>query len=204
MTEMQWEKTYKLWKGAEYSIGETLSVPVEVETIPVPYKQDGYFYGFDWLPCEEVPRRKELIRETPTEFFYFTKHTNKGTIQTAGMLAEAQTDEERAAIWIAATAKELIDHSSGGNISKYARQLYNSACNFLRDRYELWHHAMKQLVPQLAISWQLRESIVCEDAEPVVELICLNTFVVKNSYKILCYTSLEDGKNPGFEYRQLS
>lgn len=82
--------------------------PVSVETVFVEYKQDGYIYGYDWLETVEAQERKQLIKKNPIEFLYFTKPTNKGTIQTAEMLVEARNEEELAAIWIVLPKNCLI------------------------------------------------------------------------------------------------
>ena len=141
---MEWKDVYKLWKTGCCYFPQMLSGSVSAETIFVEYKQEGYFYGYDWLRHDEVTKRKELIEKNPISFIYFTKPANKGTIQTAEMLTEAQNEEELAAVWIAATAKELSECRGGSGILRHSDILYMAACKFLQDRYYLWHHAMKR------------------------------------------------------------
>jgi hypothetical protein len=146
-------------------------------------------------------RKEQLIEKNPTQFLYFTKPTNKGTIQTAEMLMEARNEEELAAIWIAATAKELSEYRVGRNFGYYPHILHMAACEFLGTRYYLWHHAMKRLVPEVMIPSSVLESIVCKDAEPVVGLIQMNTVLLKSTWSILRYSSLKDGEIPKSFYR---
>ena len=124
------------------------------------------------------------------------KAGNKGTIQTAEMLMKVRNEEERAAIWIAATAKELSEYRGGRNLGYYPRTLHMAACKFLETRYSLWHHAMKRLVPEIMIPSPVLESIVCKGAEPVVGLIQMNTALLKSTWSILRYSSLKDGEIP--------
>jgi len=197
MTErINWEETYRLWKSGSYNFPENLSAPVAVEPVFVEYDRPGYFFGYDWLSREEAQERKELIARDLKVFLYLTQHSNKGTIRTAEMLADAQTEEDRAAIWIAATAKELCKPDAGKGVCKYSRELYAAACDFLRGRYPLWHHAMRGLVPQVVIPYEVLESISCENPAPVMGLIRLNTAILRNTYCILQYTSLKDGELP--------
>ena len=175
LEQMKWENVYELWRMCGYYFPKVLTEPVSAETVFVEYKQDGYIYGYDWLEVTEAQERKQLIEKDPIQFLYFTKPTNKGTIQTAEMLMEARNEEELAAIWIAATAKELSEYRVGRNLGYYPRVLHMAACEFLRTRYYLWHHAMKRLVPEIMIPSSVLESIVCKDAEPVVGLIQMNT-----------------------------
>ena len=112
--QMKWEDVYKLWQRGSYHFPKGLTAPVSAETVFVEYKQDGYIYGYDWLETAEAQKRVRLIQKNPIQFLYFTKPTNKGTIQTAEMLIEAHGEEELAAIWIAATAKELNEYRIRG------------------------------------------------------------------------------------------
>ena len=194
--QMKWENVYELWRMCGYHFPKALTEPVSAETVFVEYKQDGYIYGYDWLEVTEARERKQLIEKNPTQFLYFTKPTNKGTIQTAEMLMKARNEEERDAIWIAATAKELSEYRGGRNLGYYPRTLHMAACKFLETRYSLWHHAMKRLVPEIMIPSPVLESIVCKGAEPVVGLIQMNTALLKSTWSILRYSSLKDGEIP--------
>lgn len=200
--EMKWEDVYKLWKADCYRFSDMLSSPVSAETIFVEYKQEGYFYGYDWLHHDEVTKRKELIEKNPISFLLFTKPTNKGTIQTAEMLIEAQNEEELAAVWIAAIAKELSEYRGGDGVSLYSDMLYMAACEYLQDRYYLWHHAMKRLVPQIMVPRSVIENVTCKDVKPVIGLIQMNTVLLKNTWSILRYSSLKDGDLPESQYRK--
>lgn len=97
--QMKWENVYELWKKGSYQFPQILTTPMSAESIFIEYKQDGYIYGYDWLENTKVQKRKQLIEENFIGFMYFTEPTNKGTIQTAEMLVEAQDEEERAAIF---------------------------------------------------------------------------------------------------------
>ena len=196
LEKMKWESVYELWKRGCYDFPKVLTEPVSAETVFVEYKQEGYIYGYDWLETTEAQERKQLIEKHPTEFLYFTKLTNKGTIQTAEMLMDAHNEEELAAVWIAATSKELYDYRIGSDAGRYANILYMAAYEFLGARFYLWHHAMKKLVPEILIPSSVLENVVCKDAEPVVGLVQTNTVLLKSAWRILRYSSLKDGEMP--------
>lgn len=194
--QMKWEEIYSLWNNNSHYFSNILSEPITAESVFVEYNQEGYIYGFDWLQNKAAQARKELIEKDPLKFLYFTQPTNKGTIQTVEMLMDAQNEEELAAIWIAATAKELYEYRYGNGIGRYANMLHMAACEFLQTRYYLWHHAMKRLVPEILIPPSVLESIVCKDAAPIMGLIQMNTVLLKRSWSILRYSSLKDGELP--------
>ncbi len=139
--------------------------------------------------------------KNPIEFLYFTKPSNKGMIQTAQMLMAAKNQEEKVAIWIAATANELLECSFESRIGKYAKILEMTARGFLRDRYQIWHHAMRKLVPEIMIPYNILDNLICKDFDVAMELIQLNTLLIQNNYKILLYSSLKEGESIGYSYR---
>ena len=194
--EMTWDKIYELWRYEQYMFADMATAPLSAEEVYVEYNKDGYIYGYDWLEKRKAFDRKNLISERPMEFLYFTRPSNKGTIHTAEMLIEAETDEERAAIWIAATAKELRDYQGIHTITRYADEAYYAACKFLEKRFYTWHHAMRKLVPEIMIPYSVLDSLSCKSMEPVIGLIQMNTILIKSSYTILRYTSLKDGELP--------
>lgn len=199
---IKWKEVYSLWEYGTYRFPELLTDPIPVETVFVDYNREGYIYGFDWLSNEDARRRKQLIEKDPLSFLYFTRPSNKGTVQTAEMLVNAQDKEEQAAIWIAATAKELSGDKYGNSIWRYANLLETAAWEFLETRYYLWHHAMKRLVPDIMIPRAVLENIKCEDVGPVIGLIQMNTILLKSTWSVLRYTSLKDGDFPECNLRK--
>lgn len=135
-----------------------------------------------------------LIEQDPIGFLYFSHPSNKGTIQTAEMLVDAQNEEEQAAIWIAAAAKELSGNQYGAAIGRYASLFESAAWEFLAPWYYLWHHAMKHLVPDIMIPESVWENIICEVVDPGSD--SNEHHAVKNTWRVLRYTSLKDGNFP--------
>lgn len=197
LKQMKWEEVYDLWQyGGGYHLSKLLSTPIPVESVHVEYEGDGYIYGYDWLQNDEASSRKELIAENPIQFLYFTKPSNKGTIQTAEMLMEAQDEEERAAVWIGATAFELMEGRYTNECYRYAAVLYDAACGFLRQRCGVWHHAMRRLVPEIMIPNAILDSIRYDQPETVMGLIQTNIVMLRGTHTVLLYSSLKDGERP--------
>lgn len=194
---MSWEEVYALWKEGLRYFPKMLSDPVTVEKVFVRCEREGhYIYGYDWLDNAAAESRKRLIDENPSEFLFFTEPTARGTIRTAEMLAEARSEEELAAVWIAATARELSDYRLERGAGCCAEQLRYAALDFLQERFRLWHHAMRHLVPEIVIPSPVLASVVCNDAVPVMGLIQMNTMMLKNGWSILRYSSLEEEQIP--------
>jgi len=100
-----WEEIYKHWELYSHYGPSVLIEPIVPVEVHIDYDpRNGIFYGYDWISNDNYVARKELIEKNLTEFIYFTKPTNIGTIHTLNMLVHSENDEERAAIWIYAFA----------------------------------------------------------------------------------------------------
>ena len=194
--KLTWEEIYAAWKYESYRFSNEPSSPTTATEVFVDYRHEGYFYGYDWRNNASAKNIKDLIESDPISFLLFSSPTNKGTIHTAQMLAEAKDDEEHAAIWIAATAKDLYEFKINKSVSRQASRIFFAALAFLNERFFTWHHAMRSLVPEIMIPNSILNSIDCEDIKPVVALILMNTELLKNTHEILLYSSLKEGQRP--------
>ena len=193
-SQINWDEIYKHWSLYASSGPAILNTPINLTEIHVNFtKADSVFYGYDWLSHDEYFSRKNLIEKNLPEFLYFTKPTNKGTIHTLRMLMEANDDEERAAIWIYAFAKEMSE-GQGGNIRRYAYQLCNACLDFLSKRYYLWHHAMRKLVPEVFINYNIYLETEFSSVNAIIELARLNAALVLYEYVPVLYSSLNPGE----------
>lgn len=193
-SQVSWNEIYRHWKIYAHSSPAILNSPIILKEIHVDFsEQEGIFYGYDWLPTNEYSRRKTTIETNPLQFMYFTKPTNKGTIHTLQMLVDAKDDEERAAIWVYAFAKELSDCASGSTL-RFAYQLCDASLEFLSTRYYLWHHAMKKLVPEIYINYDVYMETEFSSVNAIIDLAGLNAALVLHEYVPILYTSLKPGE----------
>lgn len=194
LPQISWPEIYQCWRLNSSYGPEILNDPIRLTEIHVDYTaHSAVFYGYDWLSRSEYNRRKELVEKNLSGFLYYTKATNKGTIHTLQMLVDAKDDEERAAIWIYAFAKEISDTRSG-NICRYADQVCHACLDFLSERYYLWHHAMRRLIPRVFINYDIYEETEFASVNAVIELARLNAALVLHEYVPILYSSLAPGE----------
>lgn len=194
-TGLTWKEIYEHWKYTNLALYYDANRSLPVEKVFVDYKDKTPIYGYDWLTNDEAIARIELIKKDPIGFLYFTKPTNKGTIQTAEMLTLSQSEEERAAIWIAATTFELMQKF-------HSRTLYDlnlNALHFLQEKYWLWHHAMKKLVPDILIPHAVLDNSDLNDLDTVLGLIQMNALMLLSTHRVLFYYSVEENENFSYE-----
>lgn len=194
MDSLSWEQAYLQWKNNYYFGPSILQKPIIPCEIHVEYNRPGeIFYGYDWISNDEYERRKEIISTNPIQFLYFTEPTNKGTIHTLRMLVDAKDEEERAAVWMCAFAKEVMENYTG-NIFRMANQLWRVSHDFLSEQYFMWHHAMRKLVPKIFVKDLLSENVQINTIEPIIHLASLNAALILHEYTPTLYSSLEPGK----------
>lgn len=206
LPEISWEKLYAGWKLYSRSAPQILSLPITPSEIHMDYDNtQGSIYGYDWLPQAVYEQYKELFATHGAGALYRIQPTNKGTLHTLNMLIHSQNDEERAAIWLYAYAKEILfDHSiHTSSIGGYAHQICNAASEFLSQHYYMWHHAMSRLVPELFTNWHLLADTDFHSLQAVIELARLNASLILYEYIPVVYSSLPPGETvPKYSVRR--
>lgn len=165
-------------------------MPVEI----IPCKADKEFsciYGYDFILKNEVSDRRNNI----DNFFLFGTPTNKGTLQTINMIRSAKDDEERMAIWCAAFARDMQEKGIRLNQNKnYLFWLGEKCEDFLRERFNIWHHAMKRLTPNIYYGYNICDGIKIETWQALIELFALNAKMILQDYRLVLYSSLGENE----------
>ena len=76
--------------------------------------------------------------------------------------------------------------------SRYLWRLRDTALLFLKERYILWHHAMKKLVPEIMIPYSVLGSVQCDREETAMGLIQMSVLMLKATYMLLRYSSISE------------
>ena len=189
-----WDQLYATWEYCMWNAPAILKTPITFEEIHIEYNGEGYIHEYDWLSHAEIQNRKRIIESDVTHFLYFTQPSNKGTIHTLQMLAEAETNEEIAAIWMYAIAFEMLQNGLRGEIRKCANEICRVTRRFLFDRFCFWHHAMRKLVPNVYTNYLVKEA-EHESVKSIIEAIVLNAALIRYEYKAVLYSSLREGEH---------
>lgn len=194
-----WNDVYFMWNWVKDALGEELDLPPEVQIIPIEWNEEGTeFYGYDWIANRIAEERIDLIHSNLTEFFLSKPTSIKGTMHTAEILNQVQSAEDRAAIWIAATAYNLKDYRSP--VGETCDEFFYAAISHLRQKsVPLWHHAMRSHVPAIHIADILPAYDETFDVpQKVMSCIAINTMLLRQTHKMLLYSSREEHRNKGF------
>ncbi|MCH3971743.1 MAG: hypothetical protein LKE53_03065 [Oscillospiraceae bacterium] len=189
-SEVSWEKVYECWKVQAAGGPAVLNAPVSLAELHVPFEEENsIFYGYDWLSREEYFRRKETMQKDMPAFLHDTKATNQGTVYTLQMLLDTKDDEERAAVWIYAFAKD-VSCSQNRSLRRYAYQLCDVSMEFLLERFFVWQRSMQKLLPTAFFCENAGPKTRFHSIEAVVELARLNAALLLCEYVPILYSSL--------------
>lgn len=191
-----WKDIYAYCRLYALQQSKSLKHPPNVLFVPVPQQTRYEFYGLDWIEKEHYDERIELVTKRTAEFFVGGTVLNKGTLHTLKMLSSAQDEEELAAIWIYAFLFDIAGRASRGGYSRLAWQIENEACAFLSERFYMWHHAMRSLVPEVYIPYGLLREAEFRSFKPLVDMALLNAQIVSNEFVPVLYSSLPEGETP--------
>jgi|LSQX01.2.fsa_nt_gb hypothetical protein len=159
-------------------------------------KKNFYIWGYDWIHRDEYNARIKQVTLQTNEFLLFGHMLNKGTLHTVEMLASANNNEERAAIWLYAFFRDIDRFLNGGSRHAFAHVIQNEAYGYLSEHYYMWHHAMRKLTPNIYFHYGLFENIELKSFEPFVEIAMANAAMVLNDYTAVLYSSREDNFEP--------
>ena len=192
--DFTWGQLYEYWENCMWNAPSILKSPIAFEEIHIQYNRDDrYIYGYDWIARLELQNRKKMIERDVIQFLYFTQPSNRGTIHTLQMLAEAESNEEIAAIWMYAIAFEMLQNGSSGKARRYLHQICRVTRSFLSERFYFWHHAMRKLVPEIYTDYLIKDADF-ESVESIIEIIVLNIALIKYEYAPVLYSSLQEGE----------
>ena len=198
INKMEWDEVYDIWKSVSYWLSNAADEPVKVQKIYVPYetnhtgweKEIHTLNGCDWVMNRDVCERTKNIVQNPYYTLCYGTETHKGTIHTAQMLLNAESSEERAAIWIKAALHEM----KGGKIhfrNDDAKSIYDATDDYLAKKFYDWHYSSKYWLPI-----NVSRIIACvsekESKYDLMDRIVQAVLVACCTHTILFYTSSQD------------
>jgi len=193
--QFQWDDLYKTWTGICYSSFPNILKSVEVRDVKInDYpRKDEYFWGYDWVHNSRLEKRIDFVSNRTIDFLLSGKALNEGTLQTLKYLICAKDDIETiSAILIYAYSRDLLNnvpHEWKGDSFSLLNAINLSSMSYLRSKGMLWHHAMRNLMPDTCISNIVLSCMTPTSEYVILELAAINANYVLSNYTILEYDS---------------
>lgn len=191
--EITWENILYYWKKYANIYEPQLTLPINIEKIFVNYDNTGYFHGYDWIEKNNYQERIKYVSMKTIEFLCFGASLNKGTLHTLELLHKAQEcQDDYAAIWLAAFTKDMMNslpYEWRGKAHTILNKVYIESYIRIKDKYFIWHHAMKKLLPEICFSCEFLDSININSYRQIVELSVISATQILNNYIAVEYDS---------------
>lgn len=195
--EYSWDEVYKVWKKQLSMQSETVRAAITrpLRTMEGLLKDDSRgILGYDWATIEEMERENGCIELDPYTFAWDRNTTLKGSLKTATMLAEVQTPEEEASVWIGAILKELARETNCNGIPCDTDLFALNRAARHKMPFDCWHYRMSDLVPE--IYFPSENDLFCGKVflskmsiSELIDMIQKNVAKIKEDYCLLRITS---------------
>jgi len=209
LEKIEWTEIYESWKCiCRKECFYELLEPVKVSEILIPHsdslkKQGIYIKGYDWILSKDFDNHIKRVVNQTTQWLFDTRHI-KGMIVTAGYLADAGSNsEDVAAIWIYTCLIELhryIPDEWRGLIYKLLSSIERAADGYLCGTNYQWHHAMKNLIPDIIFSYEFLENFKPTSCRSMLELCAAICKTILGTYSILRYRTEIDEETDGGKF----
>lgn len=190
----EWEEIYGCWKRYSYSLNK-INTPLKAKEIDInnEHPEEYEICGLDWVKNEHLDKRIKSFETIMNAFHgyysYGFEPLNKGTLHTLEMLCAAQNSEECAAIWIYAFVHDLLKRGVGFPNYSMLANIEMAAYIYLKDKFCMWHHAMRGLTPEFYIYPSVVHEGHFTTIDAIINLIAVNSCIICNEYVPIFYRS---------------
>ena len=174
-----WRQIYDDWNWAVRDFPELRSLSCCMK-INITQPQYGPVYHFDWVAKgTEEEAVQEDLKILASGYPEVGTAWSRGTIKTASLLADCETEEEFAAVWLSAFALSLTRKGGGWDTTKRnAAIIEQEACSIVTKKHGYWHASSRDFFPAFYIPTNLFWESKDLSAATLVELAAINAALV--------------------------
>lgn len=199
MATLTWKTIYKYWQvHSDWDFEKNLARPLifKNEFLSVDDELSTSF-DYSWCAPEKLKEHVAAISEQLRGGYAHSEHRYKGVSHTLELLATAQNDEERAALWIYAHSHDFLKRNVSASAFQYLSEIYEVAEAFLRKRFIL-RYKKADFVHKLFITGHVLNATEFSGFEPLLHLIMANTEMIRKNYIPVFVCTNKNGIPPRF------
>ena len=183
MATLKWKTIYKYWQvHSDWDFEKNLARPLifKNEFLSVDDEPSTSF-DYSWCAPEKLSEHVAAISEQLRGGYAHDEHRYKGVSYMLELLATAESDEERAALWIYAHSHDFIKHEISASAFQYLSEICEATEAFLREKYVL-RHEKASFIHKMFITSHVLNKTEFSTFEPLVHLIMANTEMIRKNY----------------------
>lgn len=183
MATLKWKTIYKYWQvHSDWDFEKNLARPLifKNEFLSVDDELSTSF-DYSWCAPEKLSEHVAAISEQLRGGYAHDEHRYKGISYMLELLATAENDEERAALWIYAHSHDFLKREISASAFQYLSEICEAAEAFLRKKYVL-RYEKATFIHKMFITSHVLNKTEFASFEPLLHLIMANTEMIRKNY----------------------
>ena len=181
---LTWETIYKYWQvHSDWDFEKNLARPLifKKEYLSV---EDELSTSFDysWCAPEKLSEHVAAVSEQLRGGYAHDEHRYKGVSYHLELLATAENDEERAALWIYGHAHDFLQKDISASTFEYLSEIHDATRSFLKERYILKTERIPTFIHKHFIASHILKNTEFSNFEPLIHLTMANTEMIRKNY----------------------
>lgn len=183
MATLTWETIYKYWQvHSDWDFEKNLARPLIFKNEYL-YLGDELSTSFDysWCAPEKLSEHVAAVSEQLRGGYTHDAHRYKGISYHLELLATAENDEERAALWIYAHAHDFLLREISASAFQYLSKIYEITKAVLKEKFII-NYEKSNFIHKLFIASHVLNATEFTSFEPLLHLIMANTEMIRKNY----------------------
>ena len=162
-------------------------------------------YTYLWLRNDQIEKAQiEMNRMADSPVGRQSKEfSDKRIMRAADLMVQAESNEERAAIWIWVFCSSLENAKLPYSNSLYIDYVGAKAREFLKESFQEWIFRYHHRFPHLFVDAELLSKVKFERYSVIIDFAIMNAYMLCKEYSIVLFDSKPEKEEPPFSYRDL-
>ncbi len=173
-----WPELYQSWQYSKWKYPR-LDYPLQCQRISIEEPKYGPAYHYNWVERDTVESDVQRDVTLLSRWIEPGSQWSRGTVKTVELLTSCETEEELAAVWIAAFARSWIGPEERSHTISIIEDEARSV--FVR-RYGYWHYNSTDLFPGNFFPDSLIRECGELSASTIIELAAFYASLVMGRY----------------------
>ncbi len=200
MATLTWKTIYKYCQAhSDWDFEKNLARPLVFKKEYLSVEDElSTSFDYSWCAPEKLNEHVAAVSEQLRGGYPHDEHRYKCVSYHLELLATAEDDEERAALWIYGHAHDFLRKDVSASAFEYLSAIYETAQSFLSERFILKNERIPTFIHKRFITSQVLKSTEFSSFEPLLHLIMANTEMIRKNYIPVFVCTNADGVPPRY------
>lgn len=203
--KMKWDDLYSYWRLSTKEQFDIVDQAPSVRKLKVESYNQNRTYTYLWLRNDQIGEAQiEMNRMADSPVGRQSKEfSDERIMRAADLMVQAESDEERAAIWIWIFCNSLENAKLPYPNGLYIDYVGAKAREFLKESYQEWIFRYHHRYPHLFIDSDVLSKVAFKKYSVIIDFAIMNACMICKEYSIVLFDSEPEKEEPAFSYREL-